>query len=217
MLLHKELAMKTLLIIFALLLALNANSAVEEKRSDLKFSELGLQLSLETSADKRVVERVSLLISNASARDGKLRLPSPFSATYNPTSSFALFPPWLGLLVKDPKSGTEEQFALTTFVRVRRPGKVITLSKGQTKRIDYRSTSFYRWGPGNPDRYGSFKEYFKPGSIELEVRAVLFWEADADCVLSNRRTFRCSFPEWLFKETSKRDALPRKPEEDRVQ
>jgi hypothetical protein len=47
------------------------------------------------------------------------------------------------------------------------------LAKGQVKRVGYKLASFYRWGPCDPDLYGSFKDYFKPGTVELEVRAAL--------------------------------------------
>jgi hypothetical protein len=210
MLLREELAMKRSLVVLAFFLTLSPGFVAEDKQAELKLSEVGLQLFLAPPVGKRGPERMSLVLTNASARGGLFRLPSAFVADDRSTSSFAPFPPWLGLLVKDPKSGREEQFVLTTFARLRSPAKLVSLPKGQPRELEYRLASFYRWGPGNPDRYGSFKDYFKPGEVELEIRAVIFVEGVEDRVLSNPQRLRCSFPEGLFKDTSKDNGTARK-------
>jgi len=195
--------MKTSLILFVFLSALIYASAADDKQPELKLSEVGIQLVLAPTSGKHGPEKIALIVTNTSAHGGTFRLPSAFVADDSSTASFAPFPPWLGLLVKDPKSGREEQFVFTTFSKLRGPAKRASLPRGHASKLEYRLTSFYRWGPCNPDRYGSFKDYFKPGGVELEVRAVIFVEGVEDRVLSNPQLLRCSFPDWLFKETSR--------------
>jgi hypothetical protein len=203
--LWKEVAMKQLLITLALLPMLNSSPAAEDNQRELGLSEVGLQLLLVPSG-KLVPERISLALTNAATRSGVFRLPSPFGFTNSSRSSFAPFPPYLALVVKEPKSGTEEEFVLTSFRKLRGPGKRVLLKPRQVRRLEYPLNSFYSWGPDAP-MDGSFRDCFKPGDVELEVRAEIFLvqQDGPRRVLSNPQTLRCSFPDSLFKGPFKSD------------
>jgi hypothetical protein len=209
MLLCEKLALKVRLITLTLPFALSLALAAEHGQAELKFPELGLRLALAPATAKRGPDKIILIVTNTSAHDGLLRLASPFVAGDSSKSSSARFPPWLGVLVRDPKSGREEQFVLTTFTRVRGPGRLVALPKGHSRKLQYRLRSFYRWGPCGPDLYGSFRDYFKPGTEEVEVRAVLFHDTDDSMVVSNPQTLRCAFPAWLFKAGTSVDEAAR--------
>ena len=199
MLLYKEMAMKPLLTVLTLVLALNSSSRAEDNPRDLGFAEVGLQLSLLGSEGKRGPARASLAITNAATRGGVFRLPSPFGVTNGSRSSFAPFPPYVALLGKEPKSGHEELFVFTSLRKLRGPGRRVSLDPGQIRKVEYSLSSFYLCGPEGPRNDGRFTECLKSGDVELEVRALIFQKGGEPRILSNSETMRCAFPEWLFK------------------
>lgn len=204
--------MKESLIFITFLLTLSFGFAAEVEQVDLKLSEVGLQLVLAPRDGQSGVEKISVTVTNTSSHSGAFRLPSPFVADDSSAPSFAPFPPWLGLLIRDAKSGNEEQFILTTFTKLRGPARTVFLPKGQSVTLDYRLTSFYRWGPCGPDRYGSFRDYFKPGEVEIKVHVAIFTESVEDRAVSNPLTVRRSFPEWLFKASGDSEAKTGEPD-----
>lgn len=201
MLLWGELAMKQQLVL-SFLLALNSSFAAEDIQRDLDLSEIGVQVVFIQGGGQLSPDRVCVTFSNTGPRSGMFRLPSPFVVA--DPEGIAPFPPYLALQVKDVKTGREEGFVLTSLRKPPGPGERVFLKVGQVKSVEYPLMLFYRWGPDSP-KDGNFKECFKPGDSELEVRAEVFVveKSGPRRVLSNPRPLRCSFPDWLFKETSR--------------
>lgn len=189
-------------LVLSLLLALNSSFAAEDIQRDLDLSEIGVQLVFVQGGGQLSPERVSVTVTNPGPHSGMFRLPSPFVA--EDPDGFAPYPPHLALRVRDLKTGREEGFVLTSLRKPSGPGDRLLLKVGQVKSVEYPLTLFYRWGPGSP-KDGNFKECFKPGDNELEVRAEVFVveRSGPRRVLSNPQPLRCSFPDWLFKEPSR--------------
>ena len=194
--------MKRLLITLSLLVALDPSFAAGDAQRGLAFSEIGLQLSFMPTNGKSGPDRVSVSFTNSSPRSGKFRLPSPFVA--EDPDGFAPYPPHLALRVKEPKTGKEEAFVFTNLRKPSGPGELVSLKRGEVRTLEYPLMLFYRWGPCSP-MDGNFKECFKPGDTELEVRAEIFAveKSGQTSILSGPQKLRCSIPEWLFKGNSK--------------
>jgi hypothetical protein len=150
---------------------------------------------------------ISVVITNAGARRGVFQMPSAFVAVeHKPV--FAESVPYLALVVRELKSGNDEEFVRTSFQPLDSAGMRFSLKPGQGKKLEYPLKSFYRWGACNPDPYGNFEDNLKPGNIELEVRAEFFLIKRGEPnrrVLSNPQKMRCAFPNWLFKGPIKPD------------
>jgi hypothetical protein len=205
--------MKTNLVL-SLLLALSSGCANNDTRRELDLSELGVQFDFVRAGGQPSSDRVSVTVTNPGPRSGTFRLPSPFVA--EDTEGFAPFPPYLALQVREPKTGREEGFVLTSLRKPAGPGELVYLKAGQVKNVEYPLMLFYPWGPCSP-RAGNFKECFKPGESELEVRAEVFVleKSGSRKILSSPQTLRCSFPEWLFKASANSAGVPGKPEGNR--
>ena len=177
-------------------------ATAQDKRRVLELSEVGLQFSFLPSGATLGPERGAVSVTNSGPRSGMFRLPSPFVA--EDPDGFAPYPPYLALQVKEPKTGREEAFVFTNLRKPRGPGELVPLKPGQVRTLEYPLMLFYRWGPCNP-MDGNFKECFKPGDTELEVRAevVVIGKTGRRRILSNPQTLRVSYPESLFKDTGK--------------
>ncbi len=198
-------------LVLSLLLALSSGCATNDTRREVDLSELGVQFVFVRGGGQPSPERVCVTVTNPGPRSGTFRLPSPFVA--EDTEGFAPFPPYLALQVREPKTGREEGFVLTSLRKPAGPGELVYLKAGQVKSVEYPLMLFYPWGPCSP-RAGNFRECFKPGDSELEVRAEVFVveKGGPRSILSNAQTLRCSIPEWLFKGTFKDNGTASKPD-----
>jgi hypothetical protein len=201
-------------LISSLLLVLNSSCVTDNPQRELQLSEVGVHFVFVGGGGQPSPERVSVTFTNPGPRSGTFRLPSPFVAA--DPEGIAPFPPYLALQVREPKTGREEGFVLTSLRKPVGPGELVNLKAGQVKNVEYPLMLFYPWGPDSP-RAGHFRESFKPGDSELEVRAEVFVveKSGSRKILSNPQTMRCSFPEWMFKASANSDAVPDRPEGNR--